>query len=209
MSWAKPQTKLTHLPLEDFKEILGKYFHDNFSHWCLSFFLYNCPLMNVTGLNSSPPSAAYMRQWTVSTSVQVMACRLFGVKPLPEPMLAYCHVDPREQISVKFKSEFYHFHSRKCIWNCRLPKWRPLCPGGDELTDDKSILVQVMAWNCLAPSHYHSQCWSSSMFKSNQVYFSLGTYQQYNTNNLTQYLEKGNQWSSAYLAGIPVAMWHH
>ena len=29
----------------------------------------------------------------------------------------------------KIESEFYHLHSRKCIWNCRLPKWRPFCPG--------------------------------------------------------------------------------
>ena len=35
--------------------------------------------------HSSPPSAAYMRQWTVSTLVQVIACRLFSAKPLPEP----------------------------------------------------------------------------------------------------------------------------
>ena len=28
-----------------------------------------------------------MRQWTGSALVQVMACRLFGAKPLPEPML--------------------------------------------------------------------------------------------------------------------------
>ena len=62
-------------------------------------------------INSSPPSAAYMRQWTVWALVQVMACRLFGAKPLPEPMLAYCQLDPWEQFSVKFESEFYHFHS--------------------------------------------------------------------------------------------------
>ena len=62
-----------------------------------------------------------------------MACRLFGAKPLPEPMLAYCQLDPWEQVSVKFESEFHNFHSRKCIWKCRLPKWRPFCPGGYEL----------------------------------------------------------------------------
>ena len=26
------------------------------------------------------------------------------------------------------------FSVKKCIWNCRLPKWRPFCPGVDELT---------------------------------------------------------------------------
>ena len=63
-----------------------------------------------------------------------MACRLFGAKPLPEPMLVNCHLDSWEQISVKFESEFYHFHSRKCIRNCRLPRCRSFCPRRDELT---------------------------------------------------------------------------
>ena len=67
-------------------------------------------------LNSSHPCAAYTRQWTVSALVEVMACCLFGAKPSPEPVLAYCQLDSREQISVKFESEFYNFFSRKCIW---------------------------------------------------------------------------------------------
>ena len=75
------------------------------------------------------PSAAYMRQWPGSALVQIMACRLFGAMPLSELMLACCQLDSWEQISVKCKWEFYHFHSRKCIWNCRLPKWWPFCPG--------------------------------------------------------------------------------
>ena len=32
------------------------------------------------------------------------------------------------------KSEFCHFYSRKFTWKCHLPKWRPFCPGEDELT---------------------------------------------------------------------------
>ena len=56
--------------------------------------------------NSSLPSAAYMRRWTGSALVQVMACRLFGAKPLPEPMRVYYQLDSWEQISLKFKSEF-------------------------------------------------------------------------------------------------------
>ena len=32
-----------------------------------------------------------------------------------------------------------------------------------DLTDDKSTLVQVMAWCCQATSHYLSQCWPISM----------------------------------------------
>ena len=35
-----------------------------------------------------------------------MACRLFGAKPLPEPMLAYCQLDPWEQIYVEIELMF-------------------------------------------------------------------------------------------------------
>ena len=37
-------------------------------------------------------------------------------------------------------------------------RWMPL-----DLTDDKSTLVQIMAWCRQATSHYLSQCWTSSM----------------------------------------------
>ena len=52
--------------------------------------------------NSSPPSVAYMRQLIGSALVQIMACRLFGAKPLSKPMLEDCQLDPWEQTSVKF-----------------------------------------------------------------------------------------------------------
>ena len=71
-------------------------------------------------------------QWTGLALVQIMACRLFGAKPLFESVLANCQFDSWEQISVKFKSKFCNFHSRKWTWKCRLPRWRPFCPGGDE-----------------------------------------------------------------------------
>ena len=47
-----------------------------------------------------------MRQWVGSYLVQVMTFRLFGAKPLPEPMLDYCQLDSSKQISKKFESEF-------------------------------------------------------------------------------------------------------
>ena len=33
---------------------------------------------------------------------QAIACCLFGARPLPEPMIPYCQLDPQEQIPVKF-----------------------------------------------------------------------------------------------------------
>ena len=87
-----------------------------------------CCLQNTTILfrsmcvrfNSSPPSVAYIRQWIGWALVQIMACRLFGAKPLSKPMLCQCQLDPKEQTSVKFQSKYKTFHSRKCIWKYRL-----------------------------------------------------------------------------------------
>ena len=46
--------------------------------------------VNVWCVFSSSPSAAYMRQLIGSALVQIMACCLFGTKPLSKPMLGYC-----------------------------------------------------------------------------------------------------------------------
>ena len=58
-------------------------------------------IMNIASLshiNSSPPSAIYMRQWIGSALVQIMACRLFGAKPLSKQMQGYYQFDPKEQV---------------------------------------------------------------------------------------------------------------
>ena len=54
-----------------------------------------------TKKNLSPPSAAYIHQWTRSALVQVTACRQTSDKPLPEPMLTYCELDSWLQIQWK------------------------------------------------------------------------------------------------------------
>ena len=52
------------------------------------------PWKTVRIFSSSPPSAAYMCQWTMSALDQIMAFRLFGAKPLSKPMLVCCRLDP-------------------------------------------------------------------------------------------------------------------
>ena len=44
--------------------------------------------------NSSPPNSTNMHQWIGSALIKIMACRLFGAKPLSEPIMGYCHLDP-------------------------------------------------------------------------------------------------------------------
>ena len=88
-------------------------------------------IANATGcfINSSPARAAYMCQWTESALLQIMACRLFRTRPLSEPMLVYCHLDPNEQTSMKFESKYKTFHSWKCFWKCCLLNGNHLVQG--------------------------------------------------------------------------------
>ena len=51
------------------------------------------PISIIICFNSSPPSAVYVRQWIGWALVQIIACRLFGAKPLSKPMLGYCQLD--------------------------------------------------------------------------------------------------------------------
>ena len=97
------------------------------------------------------PSAAYMRQWTGSSLIRVMACRTFGAKPLHEPILVYCQLDSLVQGSVKFESDFQHFHSGKYIWKCRVPKWRPFCWGRGELDIPSHIITLYISLSYLSP----------------------------------------------------------
>ena len=62
---------------------------------------YDDVFTNPFRIKSSPPRAAYIRQSIRSALVQIIAYRLFGTKPLPEPMLTYCQLDSWEQISMK------------------------------------------------------------------------------------------------------------
>ena len=57
--------------------------------------------------NSSTPGAAHMRRWTGSALAQVVACHLFGAKPLPEPILTNGQLDNLAQTSVTFESKHF------------------------------------------------------------------------------------------------------
>ena len=104
----------------------------------------------VTGpqnFNSSPPSVVYMRQWIGQHWFRYWTCRLDCAKPLSEVMLTYYQLAPKEQSSVKFYLKFKYFHSRKCVWTCRLPNWQPFCSGGVELRNQpRGNIMPRMKW---------------------------------------------------------------
>ena len=118
-------------------------------------------------VNSSLPGAAYMRQWMGSALVHIMACRLFGAKPLSEPMLDYCKLDPWEQTSVKFESKYKTFHSRKCIWKDRQQN------NNCYLRRNVRYFQWKLSWWCTLSRHWCSEEWNSALVWSCIVYFLL------------------------------------
>ena len=66
-------------------------------------------------IKSLRPSDSYMHQKTWQSLVQIMGCRLFGAKPLSDPMMVYCQLDPKKRTSLKYYLRV-NFHSGKCSW---------------------------------------------------------------------------------------------
>ena len=52
-------------------------------------------VLSLGAIHSSPPSAAYLRRWTRSALVQIMACSLDVTRPLSELMLTYYQLDTK------------------------------------------------------------------------------------------------------------------
>ena len=75
-----------------------------------------------------------------------MACRLFGAEPLPETMLIFCPLDPREQTSVKFEWIYNIFHSWKCIWKCRLRNNCHFVQGDGLKNTEKHTGYIIVSW---------------------------------------------------------------
>ena len=84
--------------------------------------------------NSSPPSAAYMRQSIWSALVQIMAFRLFGTKPLFWTNVGLVSTGPLGTNLSEFVIKIQNFSFMKMHLKISPAKWRPFCPGGEELT---------------------------------------------------------------------------
>ena len=74
-----------------------------------------------TMFNSLRPSDAYMRHETKPSLIQIVACRLAGASH----HLKQCGIMWIGPWGTNFNNilvEIHHFHSRKCVWICRLQK---------------------------------------------------------------------------------------
>ena len=88
---------------------------------------------------SSPLSAAYMRRGTGSAMAQIMACRLDGAKPLSKPIADMLSFGTQETQFNEISFESHLFSFKKMRLKMSSAKWRPFCPGGDELTSYYSL----------------------------------------------------------------------
>ena len=78
---------------------------------------YTYPIITLVKLQPHLPRANELTHWgwvmhifistILPTLLQIMACRLFGAKPLSKPMLPYCQLDPTEHISMEFYSKVF------------------------------------------------------------------------------------------------------
>ena len=94
-------------------------------------------------------SDAYIYWLTGSTLVKVMVCHLYDIKPLPEPVLTYCHLDPNR---LNRFSE---------IWN----------------TIENFLLEKKIIWKCCLSNGGHfvlaSMCWSIAIKPVGSIYRSV------------------------------------
>ena len=96
---------------------------------------YHLRYKRVDKLNSPPPIAAYMRHWIGSALFQIMACPLFGAKPLSKPVLFYCRLFPQEQTSMKFELKYKNFFIHENAFEKRHQRnGEYFVQRGDELT---------------------------------------------------------------------------
>ena len=95
-----------------------------------------------------------------------MAHRRVGDNPLSQPMMVCCQLHPKEYVSIKFYLKLKSFHSRKCIWRCRLQKWRPSCLG-------LHVLREICLWASIYV--YNISCDANINFSINVTHSNIVT----------------------------------
>ena len=122
----------------------------------LTWWPYNCIWKVSKHVPVVPPGYVYMWLW-------FMTLMILNLDLLMSSYLAPGHIN--SLAPGRFEGNFRWVNFKLIVvidgWciSCEIAiRWMPL-----DITDDKSTLVQVMAWCRQATSHYLSQCWPSSM----------------------------------------------
>ena len=76
-----------------------------------------------SGINTSRPGDARMRQWIILSLFQAMECHLLGNKPLSKSMLDCFLIEMGEKICFKYKYNYNNFQTKL------IRKYHPFCLG--------------------------------------------------------------------------------
>ena len=122
---------------------------------------------SISLINSSSYNAAYMRQWTWPALVQITVCRLFGTKPLSEPILGLLSIGPLRTNFGDIVSKIQNFSFTKMHLKISSAKRQPFVHGGDDLINDS---VQVSPIAVVTSSiTYFLLMWMRDIFKHNKT----------------------------------------
>ena len=135
--------------------------------WFLAYMVYFHPIILTISRNVSEitlrTTDAFMRQ---SVSISSDLCHIYTLLTSPAHeimvlMTPHCITSfSPGRCGSDFNNGIFKLSIRNCTlctrWKIAF-RWMP-----QNLTDDKSILVRVMAWSHQATSHYLSQCWTRS-----------------------------------------------
>ena len=130
--------------------------------------------MDICILGMSTGNRIFLHKMTVSLTWMPCGCIMGYYHSKVNPHVWHIKIIKPSSYIVPFVNSLapgrFQFNFRKAIFKLILVdggwgisyeivlRWMPL-----DLTDDKSTLVQVMAWCHQASSHYLSQCWSRPM----------------------------------------------
>ena len=118
-------------------------------------------------LNSLRPRDTYMHHQTRALLVQIMACCLFDTKPLSEPMLVYCEMEPWKHIFSEMSIKLQHFSLRKMKisfanrWSISLGL-NVLTQWGRVTHICISKPSNIVSDNGLSPGRHHASIWTNA-----------------------------------------------
>ena len=122
-----------------------------------------------------------MGQWIGSALVQIMACRLYSAKPLSKSS-GLLTIGPSGTNFSKIQIKIQNFSFTKMHLNISA-KWRPFCPGGDELRKHLNGHMHTSLVLVGIDKHdmHESSCfwWLFCVDRKKMFAFILSTYRQW------------------------------
>ena len=120
-------------------------------------------------VNSSPPSAAYMRQWIGSALVQIMVCRLFGTEPLSKPKLLSIGPSGTKFREILIKIQNFSFPKMHLKISSAI--WRPFLRNETQSVSDSATWIKMWSLIKFRCSQWWKCCRNNN--SSVLVYFRL------------------------------------